>query len=138
MKTLDILPICHIIGGQSYLIPIIAVLRRLRKELQELRVFPSDPFAPGPNVSLTEQGLVAVSMGCPKLQSISWRLETALLAMRLCWLMLQSWRQCDPFGCLMIQTVSGRKFNTPGFVWIIDEDAALTPYSNGNCSLASS
>jgi len=40
------------------------------KELQELRVFPSDPFAPGPNVSLTEQGLVAVSMGCPKLQSV--------------------------------------------------------------------
>ena len=37
------------------------------KELQELRVFPFDPFAPGPNVSLTEQGLVAVSMGCPKL-----------------------------------------------------------------------
>ncbi|PHT29030.1 Protein AUXIN SIGNALING F-BOX 2 [Capsicum baccatum] len=40
------------------------------KELQELRVFPSDPFAPGPNVSLTEQGLVAVSVGCPKLQSV--------------------------------------------------------------------
>ncbi|PHT48332.1 Protein AUXIN SIGNALING F-BOX 2 [Capsicum baccatum] len=30
------------------------------KELQELRVFPSDLFAPGPNLSLTEQGLVAV------------------------------------------------------------------------------
>ena len=40
------------------------------KELQELRVFPSDLFAPGPNVSLTEQGLVAVSVGCPKLQSV--------------------------------------------------------------------
>ncbi|XP_016576111.2 protein TRANSPORT INHIBITOR RESPONSE 1 [Capsicum annuum] len=40
------------------------------KELQELRVFPSDPFAPGPNVSLTEKGLVAVSVGCPKLQSV--------------------------------------------------------------------
>ncbi|KAH0661077.1 hypothetical protein KY290_027048 [Solanum tuberosum] len=40
------------------------------KELQELRVFPSDPFAPGPNVSMTEQGLVAVSMGCLKLQSV--------------------------------------------------------------------
>ncbi|KAG5598213.1 hypothetical protein H5410_029583 [Solanum commersonii] len=40
------------------------------KELQELRVFPSDPFAPGPNVSLTEQGLVAVSMGSIKLQSV--------------------------------------------------------------------
>ena len=40
------------------------------KELQELRVFPFDLFAPRPNVSLTEQGLVAVSMGCPKLQSV--------------------------------------------------------------------
>ncbi|PHU13577.1 hypothetical protein BC332_14782 [Capsicum chinense] len=40
------------------------------KELQELRVFPSDLFSPGPNVSLTEQGLMAVSVGCPKLQSV--------------------------------------------------------------------
>ena len=37
------------------------------KDLQELRVFPSDPFAAEPNTTLTEQGLVAVSMGCPKL-----------------------------------------------------------------------
>ncbi|PHU13574.1 Protein TRANSPORT INHIBITOR RESPONSE 1 [Capsicum chinense] len=40
------------------------------KELQELRVFPSDPFALGPNISLTEQGLVAISVGCLKLQSV--------------------------------------------------------------------
>ncbi|XVE73253.1 hypothetical protein DITRI_Ditri11bG0102300 [Diplodiscus trichospermus] len=40
------------------------------KDLQELRVFPSDPFSAEPNVSLTEQGLVAVSMGCPKLQLV--------------------------------------------------------------------
>ncbi|MBA0741531.1 hypothetical protein Gogos_014677 [Gossypium gossypioides] len=40
------------------------------KDLQELRVFPSDPFGAEPNVSLTEQGLVAVSLGCPKLQSV--------------------------------------------------------------------
>ncbi|XP_055813362.1 protein TRANSPORT INHIBITOR RESPONSE 1-like [Solanum dulcamara] len=40
------------------------------KDLQELRVFPSDPFAPEPNTTLTEQGLVAVSDGCPKLQSV--------------------------------------------------------------------
>ncbi|CAN4093126.1 unnamed protein product [Withania somnifera] len=40
------------------------------KDLQELRVFPSDPFAPEPNATLTEQGLVAVSDGCPKLQSV--------------------------------------------------------------------
>lgn len=40
------------------------------KDLTELRVFPSDPFVVEPNVSLTEQGLVAVSRGCPKLQSV--------------------------------------------------------------------
>ncbi|KAJ8898694.1 hypothetical protein K2173_004728 [Erythroxylum novogranatense] len=40
------------------------------KDLQELRVFPSDPFGEEPNVSLTERGLVAVSQGCPKLQSV--------------------------------------------------------------------
>jgi transport inhibitor response 1 len=40
------------------------------KDLRELRVFPSDPFGAEPNVSLTEQGLVSVSEGCPKLQSV--------------------------------------------------------------------
>ncbi|KAF2298570.1 hypothetical protein GH714_024154 [Hevea brasiliensis] len=40
------------------------------KDLRELRVFPSEPFAQEPNVSLTEQGLVSVSEGCPKLHSV--------------------------------------------------------------------
>ncbi|PON57181.1 F-box domain containing protein [Parasponia andersonii] len=40
------------------------------KDLRELRVFPSDPFGAEPNVSLTERGLVSVSEGCPKLQSV--------------------------------------------------------------------
>ncbi|KAK7396843.1 hypothetical protein VNO78_18004 [Psophocarpus tetragonolobus] len=40
------------------------------KDLRELRVFPSEPFGVEPNVALTEQGLVSVSEGCPKLQSI--------------------------------------------------------------------
>ncbi|XP_047334351.1 protein TRANSPORT INHIBITOR RESPONSE 1-like isoform X2 [Impatiens glandulifera] len=40
------------------------------KDLQEIRVFPSDPFAPEANVVLTEQGLVSVAEGCPKLQSV--------------------------------------------------------------------
>ncbi|XP_047958043.1 protein TRANSPORT INHIBITOR RESPONSE 1-like [Salvia hispanica] len=40
------------------------------KDLQELRVFPSDPFEAEANVALTEQGLVSVSEGCPKLQSV--------------------------------------------------------------------
>ncbi|CAJ1879738.1 unnamed protein product [Sphenostylis stenocarpa] len=40
------------------------------KDLRELRVFPSDPFGLEPNVALTEKGLVSVSEGCPKLQSV--------------------------------------------------------------------
>ncbi|OIW17410.1 hypothetical protein TanjilG_22522 [Lupinus angustifolius] len=40
------------------------------KDLNELRVFPSDPFGLEPNVVLTERGLVSVSEGCPKLQSV--------------------------------------------------------------------
>ncbi|KAI4341706.1 hypothetical protein MLD38_026398 [Melastoma candidum] len=40
------------------------------KDLQELRVFPSDPFIHEANVQLTEQGLVHVSLGCPKLHSV--------------------------------------------------------------------
>ncbi|XP_041022538.1 protein TRANSPORT INHIBITOR RESPONSE 1-like [Juglans microcarpa x Juglans regia] len=40
------------------------------KGLRELRVFPSDPYGPEPNVLLTEQGLVSISEGCPKLQSV--------------------------------------------------------------------
>ncbi|XP_076884830.1 protein TRANSPORT INHIBITOR RESPONSE 1-like [Bidens hawaiensis] len=40
------------------------------KELRELRVFPSDPFVADANVSLTELGLVSVSEGCSKLQSV--------------------------------------------------------------------
>nr|XP_043635740.1 protein TRANSPORT INHIBITOR RESPONSE 1-like [Erigeron canadensis]XP_043635741.1 protein TRANSPORT INHIBITOR RESPONSE 1-like [Erigeron canadensis] len=40
------------------------------KDLRELRVFPSDPFVADANVSLTEQGLVSVSEGCPKLKSV--------------------------------------------------------------------
>ena len=46
---------------------VIEEITNTSKELQDLRVFPSDPW---PNVSLTEQGLVSVSMGCPKLQSV--------------------------------------------------------------------
>ncbi|KAL5995999.1 GPI-anchored mannoprotein [Asimina triloba] len=42
------------------------------KSLQELRVFPSDPFGAvdAQPVSLTERGLVAVSAGCPLLDSV--------------------------------------------------------------------
>ncbi|KAG9158290.1 hypothetical protein Leryth_000420 [Lithospermum erythrorhizon] len=39
------------------------------KELQELRVFPSDLYGVG-NAAVTEVGLVAISAGCPKLNSI--------------------------------------------------------------------
>ncbi|KAI3819280.1 hypothetical protein L1987_13106 [Smallanthus sonchifolius] len=40
------------------------------KDLRELVVFPSDPFVADADVLLTEQGLVSVSQGCPKLQSV--------------------------------------------------------------------
>ncbi|XP_059437800.1 protein TRANSPORT INHIBITOR RESPONSE 1-like [Corylus avellana] len=46
------------------------VLAASCKDLQELRVFPSDPYEAEPNVSLSEQGLVSVSAGCPKLESV--------------------------------------------------------------------
>ena len=39
------------------------------KELQELRVFPLDPNI-GCGATVTEEGLLSVSMGCPKLHSI--------------------------------------------------------------------
>ncbi|KAK2968794.1 hypothetical protein RJ640_028187 [Escallonia rubra] len=39
------------------------------KELQELRVFPSDIYGVG-SAAVTEEGLVAISAGCPKLNSI--------------------------------------------------------------------
>ncbi|CAI9763106.1 unnamed protein product [Fraxinus pennsylvanica] len=39
------------------------------KELQELRVFPSDLYGVG-NAAVTEEGLVAISAGCRKLNSI--------------------------------------------------------------------
>ncbi|XAR58319.1 hypothetical protein NMG60_11026768 [Bertholletia excelsa] len=39
------------------------------KELQELRVFPSDVHGAG-QTAVTEEGLVAVSAGCPKLHSL--------------------------------------------------------------------
>ncbi|MFS7976018.1 putative F-box domain, leucine-rich repeat domain superfamily, F-box-like domain superfamily [Helianthus anomalus] len=40
------------------------------KDLRELVVFPSDPFVADANVLLTEEGLVSVSQGCSKLQSV--------------------------------------------------------------------
>ncbi|XP_031490161.1 protein AUXIN SIGNALING F-BOX 2-like [Nymphaea colorata] len=39
------------------------------KELQELRVFPSDPYGVD-HAAVTEEGLVAVSKGCPVLHSV--------------------------------------------------------------------
>ncbi|WOH01614.1 hypothetical protein DCAR_0520998 [Daucus carota subsp. sativus] len=46
------------------------ILATCCKNLEELRVFPSDPYGVEQNVALTEQGLVSVSEGCPKLQSV--------------------------------------------------------------------
>ncbi|GAB4835898.1 GPI-anchored mannoprotein [Ancistrocladus abbreviatus] len=46
------------------------VLASSCKDLKELRVFPSDPYEPEQNITLTEQGLVSVAIGCPKLRSV--------------------------------------------------------------------
>ncbi|KAJ8436791.1 hypothetical protein Cgig2_032019 [Carnegiea gigantea] len=46
------------------------VLAECCKHLRELRVFPSEPYVQEPNVCLTEEGLVSVASGCPKLQSV--------------------------------------------------------------------
>ncbi|XP_008791063.1 transport inhibitor response 1-like protein Os04g0395600 [Phoenix dactylifera] len=47
----------------------LAVVANTCKELQELRVFPSDVYGEG-IAAVTEEGLVAVSSGCPKLISL--------------------------------------------------------------------
>lgn len=47
----------------------LAAVANTCKELQELRVFPSDLYGVG-NAAVTEEGLVAISSGCPKLNSI--------------------------------------------------------------------
>ncbi|XP_061350984.1 protein AUXIN SIGNALING F-BOX 2-like [Gastrolobium bilobum] len=46
----------------------LGVVAKTCKDLQELRVFPSAPF--GNPAAVTEKGLVAISMGCPKLHSL--------------------------------------------------------------------
>lgn len=48
----------------------LAVVASTCKELEELRVFPSDPYLLGNAAAVTEEGLVAISIGCPKLHSI--------------------------------------------------------------------
>ncbi|EXB62856.1 Protein AUXIN SIGNALING F-BOX 2 [Morus notabilis] len=47
----------------------LSVVASTCKELQELRVFPSDPYGLG-HAAVTEEGLVAISVGCPKLHSL--------------------------------------------------------------------
>ncbi|OAY67494.1 Transport inhibitor response 1-like protein [Ananas comosus] len=47
----------------------LAIVASTCKELQELRVFPSDIYGAG-SATVTEEGLVAVSFGCPKLHSL--------------------------------------------------------------------
>ncbi|XP_072951186.1 transport inhibitor response 1-like protein Os04g0395600 [Typha angustifolia] len=47
----------------------LAVVASTCKDLQELRVFPSDIYGAG-SAAVTEEGLVAISSGCPKLNSL--------------------------------------------------------------------
>ncbi|XP_047956137.1 protein AUXIN SIGNALING F-BOX 2-like [Salvia hispanica] len=63
-KKIERLWILDTIGDKG-----LGVVANTCKELQELRVFPSDPYGVG-NAAVTEEGLVAISAGCPKLNSI--------------------------------------------------------------------
>ncbi|XP_027102114.1 protein AUXIN SIGNALING F-BOX 2 [Coffea arabica] len=63
-KKLERLWILDTIGDKG-----LGVVASTCKELQELRVFPFDPHGVG-YTAVTEEGLVAVSAGCPKLNSI--------------------------------------------------------------------
>lgn len=63
-KKLERLWILDTIGDKG-----LDVVASTCKELQELRVFPSDLYGVG-NAAVTEEGLVAVSAGCPKLNSL--------------------------------------------------------------------
>ncbi|CAL5411899.1 unnamed protein product [Camellia sinensis] len=56
--------ILNCIGDQG-----LGVVASTCRELQELRVFPSDLHGVG-HAAVTEEGLVAISAGCPKLHSL--------------------------------------------------------------------
>ncbi|CAA7404657.1 unnamed protein product [Spirodela intermedia] len=64
-RKLQSLWVLDLIGDRG-----LCVVASTCKELQELRVFPSDPSGDGSAASVTEEGLLSVSMGCPKLHSI--------------------------------------------------------------------
>ncbi|CAN7035590.1 hypothetical protein IGI04_032461 [Brassica rapa subsp. trilocularis] len=65
-KRLQLLWILDSIGDKG-----LEIVASSCKELQELRVFPSDPHdEEDNNTAVTEVGLVAISAGCPKLHSI--------------------------------------------------------------------
>ncbi|KAL6587068.1 Protein AUXIN SIGNALING F-BOX 3 [Orobanche minor] len=63
-KNLERLWILDTIGDKG-----LATVASTCKELQELRVFPSELYGVG-NAAVTEEGLVAISAGCPKLNSL--------------------------------------------------------------------
>ncbi|CAA2988810.1 AUXIN SIGNALING F-BOX 2-like [Olea europaea subsp. europaea] len=63
-KKLQCLWILDTIGDKG-----LSVVASACKELQELRVFKSDPNDVG-NAAVTEEGLVAISAGCPNLNSL--------------------------------------------------------------------
>ncbi|GER43002.1 auxin signaling F-box 3 [Striga asiatica] len=63
-KNLERLWILDTIGDKG-----LGIVGSTCKELHELRVFPSDLYGVG-NAGVTEEGLVAISAGCPKLNSL--------------------------------------------------------------------
>ncbi|PHT44551.1 Protein TRANSPORT INHIBITOR RESPONSE 1 [Capsicum baccatum] len=92
----------------------------------------------------SDLGLHYVLSGCESLLSFE---ECKLLAQKLPELNVEvidekGHPDTRPESCpveklYIYRTVSGRRFDTPGFVWIIAEDASSTPYSNEYCSLSS-
>ncbi|XP_071923600.1 protein TRANSPORT INHIBITOR RESPONSE 1-like [Coffea arabica] len=92
------------------------ILARSCKDLQELRVFPSDPYGAEENVPLTERGLVAVSEGCPKLHSVLYfcrRMSNAAL--------VAIARSCPNFICFRLCIIEPR---TPDYL-------TLEPFDTG-------
>ncbi|KAG5598204.1 hypothetical protein H5410_029574 [Solanum commersonii] len=82
-----------------------------------------------------DEALLATAAKLETMRSL-W-MSNCSVSFKACKLLAQKFPDTRPESCpveklYIYRTVSGRRFDTPGFVWIIDEDAALTPYSNGS------
>ncbi|XP_059294363.1 protein AUXIN SIGNALING F-BOX 2 [Lycium ferocissimum] len=90
-RKLECLWIRDIIGDKG-----LSIVASTCKELQELRVFLSTEFS-----GVTEEGLVAVSVGCPKLKSLSYMCRQMTNAA-----LITVAKNCPNLVCFILQTVS--------------------------------